>query len=63
MDTGRWLTAMALTLFLAEGFALSVFPRQFRQLLIETDPRWLQVAGLAETAVAVALIAGMMAAR
>lgn len=54
---------MALTLFLAEGFALSVFPRQFRQLLIETDPRWLQVAGLAETAVAVALIAGMMAAR
>jgi hypothetical protein len=60
MDASRWLTLMALSLLLAEGFALSVFPRQFKELLSEADPRWLQAAGLAETVVAVVLMAGIM---
>ncbi len=60
MDASRWLTLMALSLLLAEGFALSVFPRQFKELLSEADPRWLQAAGLAETVFAVVLMAGIM---
>ncbi|HVX60425.1 MAG TPA: hypothetical protein VHC19_07485 [Pirellulales bacterium] len=60
MDTARWLTVTALTLFLAEGFALTVFPRQFQEFLIEADPRALQLLGLLETAIAAGLIAGIM---
>ncbi|HWB08204.1 MAG TPA: hypothetical protein VG826_03225 [Pirellulales bacterium] len=60
MDAARWLTVMALSLLLAEGFTLSVFPRQFRDLLVEADPRMLQAAGLAETVVAVVLLAGII---
>jgi len=60
MDATRWLTVMALSLLLAEGFALSVFPRQFKELMIDVDPRVLQIAGLAETVVAVVLMAGII---
>ena len=60
MDASRWLTLMALSLLLAEGFTLSVFPRQFKELLTEADPRMLQAAGLAETVVAVVLMAGIV---
>jgi hypothetical protein len=60
MDAGRWLTVMALSLLLAEGFTLSVFPQQFKNLLVEADPRLLQAAGLAETVVAVVLLAGII---
>jgi uncharacterized protein YjeT (DUF2065 family) len=61
MDPGRWITLAALSLFLVEGFALAVFPHQFKQLLIEADPRALQLAGLVETLVAAGLIAGVAA--
>lgn len=60
MDAARWLTVMALSLLLAEGFALSVFPRQFKELMTEADPRLLQAAGLAETVIAVVLMAGIV---
>jgi hypothetical protein len=60
MDAARWFTVMALSLLLAEGFTLSVFPRQFKELLTEADPRLLQAAGLAETVVAVVLLAGII---
>ena len=60
MDAARWLTVMALSLLLAEGFTLSVFPQQFKALLTEADPRLLQAAGLAETVVAVVLLAGII---
>ena len=60
MDPARWLTVVALTLFLAEGFALTVFPRQFREFLVEADPRALQLAGLIETVIAAGLITGII---
>lgn len=60
MDAGRWLTVIALSILLAEGFALSVFPRQFKELMTEADPRLLQAAGLAETVIAVVLMAGII---
>lgn len=60
MDGTRWVTILALTLLLAEGVALSFFPQQFKELLTEADPRWLQVAGVAETLIAAALIAGIL---
>ena len=60
MNVAHWLTLTALTLFLAEGFTLSVFPTQFKQFLLEVDPRTLQAMGLVETTVAVALIAGIL---
>lgn len=50
---------LALTLFLAEGFTLSVFPVQFREFLLEMEPRMLQAAGLAETVIAACLMAGI----
>ena len=61
MDNARWITVLALTLLLAEGVALSCFPRQFKELLSEADPRWLQAAGVAETLIAAALLAGIVA--
>ena len=60
MEPARWLTVMALTLFLAEGFALTVFPRQFKTFLVEADPRTLQLLGLIETIVAAGLITGIV---
>ncbi|HET6883459.1 MAG TPA: hypothetical protein VFI31_25130 [Pirellulales bacterium] len=60
MEPARWLTVMALSLLLAEGFVLSVFPRQFKEFLTEADPKLLQAAGLAETVVAVVLMAGII---
>jgi hypothetical protein len=63
MDPARWITVIALTFFLAEGFTLSVFPRQFQELMQEVEPRTLQVAGLIETVVAVTLIAGILLLR
>lgn len=60
MDGTRWVMILALTLLLAEGVALSFFPRQFKELLTEADPRWLQVAGVAETLIAAALLAGIV---
>lgn len=62
MDGGRWITVLALTLLLAEGVALSFFPRQFKELLTESDPRWLQIAGVVETLLAAALLAGIVVA-
>ena len=60
MDGARWVTILALTFLLAEGVALSFFPRQFKELLSEADPRWLQAAGVAETLIAAALLAGIV---
>jgi hypothetical protein len=60
MNSTQWMTVMGLTLFLVEGFTLSVFPRQFKEFLTEADPRILQIAGLFETMVAAALIAGIV---
>lgn len=60
MDFTRWLMIAALCLFLAEGFALSVFPVQFRELVSQLEPRSLQAAGLIETVVAAALMAGVL---
>ena len=60
MDASRWLTVMALSFLLAEGFALSVFPRQFKELMTEADPKWLQAVGLIETVVVVVLMAGIL---
>lgn len=61
MDVARWIMLAALTLFLAEGFTLSIFPAQFKQFLTEADPRALQAIGLVETVLAVGLIAGILA--
>jgi hypothetical protein len=60
MNPTQWMTVVGLSLFLAEGFALSVFPRQFKQMLVEAEPGILQIAGLLETTIAAALIAGIM---
>jgi hypothetical protein len=60
MDPARWITVIALTFFLAEGFTLSVFPRQFQQLLQDIDPRTLQIAGLIETVAAITLMGGIL---
>ncbi len=60
MEPAEWMTACALVLFVLEGFALAVFPRQFQELIVEADPRLLQAAGLLETMVAVGLLLGIM---
>ena len=60
MNVPRVITILALTLLLAEGFALSVFPVQFKQMLVEANPRAMQAVGLTETVVAVGLIAGIL---
>ncbi|HWB01330.1 MAG TPA: hypothetical protein VG713_22725 [Pirellulales bacterium] len=60
MDPVRWMTLIALGLFFAEGFTLSMFPVQFQQLLQEIDPKLLQAAGLLEIVVAVSLMAGLL---
>jgi uncharacterized protein YjeT (DUF2065 family) len=60
MDLLRWITLAALAMILIEGFCLSLFPEQVRQLLAEADPRSLQLAGLVETIVAVGLAAAVL---
>ena len=60
MDPIRWIMLVALTLFLAEGFALSVFPAQVKDVISQLEPRSLQAAGLLETVLAAALIAGVL---
>ena len=60
MDPLRWITIAAVCLFFIEGFVLSMFPEQLRQILIEAEPRSLQLAGWAETAVAVGLLAALL---
>jgi hypothetical protein len=60
MDPIRWIMLIALSLFLAEGFALSVFPAQFRDLISQLEPKALQTLGLIETVLAAALIAGVL---
>ena len=60
MEPARWITILALTLFLAEGFTLTVFPRQFKAFLVEADPRALQMLGLIETVIAAGLITGIV---
>jgi uncharacterized protein YjeT (DUF2065 family) len=60
MDAVRWIMVLALALFLAEGFALSVFPVQFRELVSQLDARTLQAAGLMETVLAAALMVGVI---
>jgi len=60
MNPIQWMTIMGLTLFLVEGFTLSVFPRQFKEFLAEVDPSVLQIAGLIETTVAAGLIVGIL---
>jgi len=61
MEPAHWITMIALTLFLAEGFALTVFPRQFKEFLVEADPRSLQLLGLVETVIAAGLLTGLVA--
>lgn len=60
MNSVQWATAIAVTIFLLEGFVLSVFPAQFKEMLAQADPRSLQIAGAAETLVAVCLLAGLL---
>jgi uncharacterized protein YjeT (DUF2065 family) len=60
MNSIRWIMLVALSLFLAEGFALSVFPVQMKELLSQLEPRMLQTAGLCETVLAATLIAGVL---
>jgi Na+/H+ antiporter NhaA len=60
VETIRWITLIALTLLLAEGFTLSMFPAQFQRLLLELDPKMLQAAGLCETLIASGLIAALL---
>jgi uncharacterized protein YjeT (DUF2065 family) len=57
MDLPQWITVTALSILLAEGCMLSLFPAQFRQMLNEVDPRWLQLAGLCEIVLAAGLLA------
>lgn len=62
VEPTKWITLAALGLLLAEGFVLSVFPNQFREMLLQSEPRWLQAAGLVETILAATLIAGIVLA-
>jgi hypothetical protein len=60
MEPLRWVTVGVLTLFLLEGFVLSVFPEQFKRMLSEADPGSLQVAGFLETILAIGLLASAL---
>ncbi len=56
----QWITVAALSLLLVEGFVLSVFPQQVKQLLEDAEPSLLQILGLTETVIATGLIVGLM---
>lgn len=60
MPLAYYVAVFTLALLLVEGFILSVFPTQFRDLLAQTDPRTLQVFGLIETVVVAGLLAGLL---
>ena len=60
MSPAGWIVVIALTLFLAEGFTLSVFPRQFQEMMQNVDPRTLQIVCLIETILAVGLMTGIL---
>jgi len=60
LDPVRSIMVLALTLFLAEGLSLSLFPAQFKEFLLQMDPRLLQAVGLAETILAAGLMAGIL---
>lgn len=63
MTLHDWVVAGALTLILAEGFALAVFPQQLKQVVQEIDVQSMQMAGLVETCLAVALLGLLLGAR
>jgi uncharacterized protein YjeT (DUF2065 family) len=56
----KYLALLLLTLLMVEGFVLSVFPRQFQQMVAEIDPRALQAGGLVETILALGLAAAVV---
>lgn len=56
MDSLRIAIVLALTLFVAEGFVLSIYPEQFKQMLEDLDPRTLQLVGLVETVIALGVM-------
>lgn len=60
MDPVRWITVVAVTFLLVEGFALSLFPEQIRQLLTESDARSVQMAGLFEATVGAVLLVAFL---
>lgn len=57
MNAVNWVTYLAVSLLLCEGFFVSVFPDLYRRLIAESEPRALQWAGLVQTAV----VGGMLA--
>ncbi len=57
MQVVEWIALGTVSLWLAEGFLLAVFPAQIRQLLIEADPQVLHLAGVAEASLAAVLLA------
>lgn len=63
MPMTHWITLTAVSFILIEGFVLSVFPEQFKQLMAQADSRSLQIAGVMETLIAVSLLAGLMFGR
>lgn len=60
MPIAHWITITAVLFILLEGFVLSVFPEQFKQLIGQADGRVLQIAGVMETLVAMILLAGLL---
>jgi uncharacterized protein YjeT (DUF2065 family) len=60
MEPLRWVALGVLTLFLLEGFVLSVFPEQFKRMLSDADPGSLQLAGFFETILAIVLMAAAL---
>lgn len=63
MPIANWITITAVLFILLEGFVLSVFPEQFKQLLAQADSRSLQIAGVFETVIAVSLLGGLFFGR
>ena len=62
MDLPRVMMLIGVSLFLAEGCMLSLFPAQLKRMLSEADPRHLQAAGWVETILALSLMAGIILA-
>lgn len=60
MSMLRWICLAVLCFLLLEGFILSVFPNQFKQMMSEAEPGALQFAGIVETLLAVALISAVL---
>jgi len=60
MDYPRVLMLIGISLFLAEGCLLSLFPAQVKRMLAEAEPGHLQAAGWVETILALSLMAGIL---